>query len=71
MPDARLRYPKIRAGAWEQPVHRGYKMRCCDCALVHRVDFRVVLRGDRLRVLFRAFRDERATAASRRRRKRK
>jgi hypothetical protein len=27
---------------WLQPVRRGYLMACCDCGLVHRLDFRVV-----------------------------
>lgn len=47
---------------WIQPVMDGYKLRCCDCDLVHRMDFRV--EGDR--VQFRVLRDNRATAASRR-----
>jgi Zn-finger protein len=46
---------------WIQP-RRGYKMRCCDCRLVHELEFRV--RGSR--VQYRARRHERATAASRR-----
>ncbi len=40
----------------------GWKMRCCDCALVHDFDFRIV-KG---KLEFRASRDKRATAASRR-----
>lgn len=28
--------------AWIQPVKRGYLMACCDCGLVHRMDFRVI-----------------------------
>jgi hypothetical protein len=60
-----VRYEKPDAGEWVQPVRRGYKMRCCDCDLVHRMDFRIV-NG---RVQFRVFRDQRATAACRRKRK--
>lgn len=26
---------------WVQPVKRGYLMSCCDCGLVHRMDFRI------------------------------
>jgi len=37
-----VRFPKVKAGQWVQPVRRGYLMSCCDCALVHRMDFRVV-----------------------------
>lgn len=56
------RYHRPRRGEWVQPIRRGYKMACCDCGLVHRLDFRVV-NG---RVQFRVFRDNRATAAKRR-----
>ncbi len=62
-----MRYTKHKAGEWVSPVHKGYKLRCCDCGLVHKVDFRVVTRGSgRKDVEFRVFRDERATAAVRR-----
>lgn len=49
-------------GEWVQPVREGYKMQCCDCGLVHRVDFRI-REG---RVQFRVFRDSRATGQIRR-----
>ena len=29
---------------WIQPVKNGYLMGCCDCGLVHRMDFRIVSR---------------------------
>lgn len=47
---------------WVQPVKRGYLMACCDCGLVHRMDFRVVAG----RVQFRAQRAPRLTAQRRR-----
>ena len=55
------------AGKWVQPVRRGYKLRCCDCGLVHTLDFRVVryAGGARAKVQFRAWRDDRATSAIR------
>ena len=63
------RYKQPEAGEWVQPTPEGYKFACCDCGLVHRLDFRVV-RLPRVpheyRVQFRAFRDNRATAAVRR-----
>ncbi len=55
-------YEKPEAGEWVQPVRRGYKLACCDCGLVHRMDFRV-FRG---RPQFRAFRANRSTALMRR-----
>ena len=37
-----MKYKQVKAGDWEQPVRRGYKLCCCDCGLVHRVNFRIV-----------------------------
>jgi hypothetical protein len=54
-------YPKVRPGEWVQPIRRGYKCSCCDCGLVHRMNFRI--RSGR--VQFNAYRDNRATAAIR------
>lgn len=60
-------YAKPKAGEWVQPVRNGYRMMCCDCGLVHRLDFRLVKYGASRRVIrFRAFRDNRATANTRR-----
>ena len=47
---------------WIQPVTKGYKMGCCDCGLVHTLDFRV--KGGRAQ--FRVSRNNRSTAAMRR-----
>ncbi len=49
-------------GEWIAPKQRGFKDACCDCGLVHHMDFRVV-DGQ---IQFKAVRDERATAAMRR-----
>jgi hypothetical protein len=48
-------------GEWFRPIGK-YKCACCDCGLVHRMQFRIV-KGH---VEFRAWRDKRATAAKRR-----
>lgn len=58
-----MTYTKPQDGQWVQPIKRGYKLRCCDCGLVHRMDFRIV-KG---RVQFMAFRHARSTADFRRR----
>ncbi len=50
---------------WVQPIRKGYKMSCCDCGLVHAMDFRI----SRGRVQFRAKRNNRSTAMVRRWRK--
>lgn len=60
-------YTKYKAGEdgwteWVQPVRRGYKLSCCDCGLVHTMDFRV-RKG---RAQFRVSRNERSTAMVRR-----
>lgn len=57
-----MKYDEPQAGEWVQPIRRGYRLMCCDCGLVHTMDFRV-LKG---RVQFRVFRNNRATAAARR-----
>ncbi len=56
------RYPDVKDGEWVQPIRRGYKMRCCDCSLVHTIDFRI----HKGKIQLRPRRDERATAACRR-----
>ncbi len=56
------RYPKVSANEWVQPVRKGYRMACCDCGLVHEIDFRVVKR----RIQFRVRRNNRSTAMMRR-----
>lgn len=49
-------------GEWIEVPKRGFKEQCCSCALVHKVDYRVV-DG---KIQFRAIVDNRATAAARR-----
>jgi hypothetical protein len=62
------KYPKVQAGEWVSPVRKGYRMACCDCGLVHKMDFALIAwRNGGKKIIFRAYRDERATAAIRRR----
>lgn len=56
------KYIKPKPGEWIQPIRKGYKLACCDCGLVHKMNFRVAGKF----VQFQAFRDYRATAAVRR-----
>lgn len=62
---------------WIQPRHAKYLLRCCDCGLVHEMQFRVVkdeaasklIDPDKVvkgLVVFRARRNERATRNARR-----
>jgi hypothetical protein len=62
----RLKYVQVYNGEWIRPMPQtGHMMACCDCGLIHRMDFRVY-KG---KVVFRAYRDNRATANRRRRKK--
>ena len=40
-----MRYAKVADGTWVQPRMDRYYMKCCDCGLVHRMQFRVVFHG--------------------------
>jgi hypothetical protein len=57
-----MKFKKVEAGEWQQPIKRGYKMACCDCGLVHTVDFRIY-KG---KIQLRAFRNNRSTGQLRR-----
>jgi hypothetical protein len=58
----RVTYPVIAYGDWTRPRRRDFREQCCDCGLIHRLDFRIV-DG---KIEFRTRRDDRATAAARR-----
>jgi hypothetical protein len=58
----RVVYRVISYGEWARPRMRNFREQCCDCGLIHRLDFRI-MDG---RVEFRTRRDDRATAAARR-----
>jgi hypothetical protein len=57
-----VKYEEPKAGQWVQPVKKGYKLACCDCGLVHVLDFRIRNGNPQ----FRAFRNNRSTALLRR-----
>lgn len=52
-----------KPGEWQQPCHRGYLLACCDCGLVHTMNFRTY-KG---RPQFAVWRNKRATTAMRKR----
>jgi len=60
-------YKEPEEGEWVFPIMTGYKMSCCDCGLVHRLDFRVC-EDEPDRIEFRVYRDNRATGQIRRHR---
>ena len=57
-----MKYKKVYDNEWVQPVNTNYKMSCCDCGLVHNIDFRIY-EG---KIQLRARRNKRATSAIRR-----
>jgi hypothetical protein len=38
----RIRYSVISYGEWIRPRLRNFREQCCDCGLIHRLDFRIV-----------------------------
>ena len=61
-----MKYKQAYDGDWVKPnPQKGYKIVCCDCGLVHIINFRVV-KG---KVQFQPFRDNRATGQIRRHKK--
>jgi hypothetical protein len=61
----RPQYPAYQEGEWIAPKRHGYQLGCCDCGLVHRVNFRLVKYGRGLTIIFQAFRDNKATSTLR------
>jgi hypothetical protein len=51
---------------WVTPRRRDYRMMCCDCGLVHSLDFRIVSGYGGKQIQFRATRLDRSTSAARR-----
>lgn len=33
---------------WQTPIMKGYKMQCCDCGLIHEMEFEVIKEGKKL-----------------------
>lgn len=62
-------YPQVYDGEWVQPVRRGYRLQCCDCCLIHVINFRLKKHGKGFLIQLQAFRDDRATARQRKRQK--
>lgn len=67
----RKKYPAVEAGEWVVPRRKFYRLGCCDCGLVHKMEFKLVpsWHGGGKKILMRAWRDEKATAFLRTRKK--
>ena len=59
-----IKFVDAQSNKWIQPVRKRYLMMCCDCGLVHELDFRI----DKKHIQFRARRNERVTKVARRHR---
>lgn len=57
-----MRYEQVVDGVWVTPIHKNYKLICCDCGLVHDADFRM----HKGKIQFRVKRNNRSTALARR-----
>jgi len=57
------KYKRVVDGDWETPRMTGYKLMCCDCGLVHIINFKVI---NKKTIQLQAFRDNRSTGQSRR-----
>jgi hypothetical protein len=55
-------YYQVTDGEWIVVPKRGYKEQCCDCGLIHRLNFKIDERG---RIHIQTFRDHRATGGAR------
>ena len=56
-------YYHVTDGEWIEVPMRNHRDQCCDCGLIHRMNFRINNRG---RLEVQAFRDARATNGARR-----
>ena len=60
------KFYRVTDGEWVRPRRRKYKLACCDCGLVHTLDFRLIANKGGKSIEFRAFRNARSTALARR-----
>jgi hypothetical protein len=51
-----MRYQQVQDGEWVKPRMRAYFMKCCDCGLVHKMNFKIVRHKDRNHLFFKAHR---------------
>jgi hypothetical protein len=58
------KFKQVGPGEWQQPRMKNYFLQCCDCDLIHRMNFRVVIdRKGVARVQLQAFRVKRVQEA--------
>jgi len=62
-----MKYHQQKDGDWVQPRRKNYYMKCCDCGLVHALDFRLI--KDKLKRATIQFRARRVKTERQKRRK--
>jgi hypothetical protein len=60
-----MKYYRVTDGEWFEPEQQNHKLACCDCGLVHTINFRIK-KGN---VQMQATRNKRSTALIRRHKK--
>jgi len=53
-----MKFEQQKDGDWIRPIRRGYKIRCCKCGLIHRLNYKLKKEGKRNVIMFQAFREE-------------
>ena len=56
MTDEKHPFHQVKEGEWIQPSRNGYLTQCCDCGVVHRMNFRLVKKGSQRKIQLQAFR---------------
>lgn len=62
-------YLTTKAGEWQRPTKKNYRFACCDCGLVHLMEFKHIKWGRGRKIIFRAWRDITETDRLRKREK--
>lgn len=60
-----LKCKPLKDGEWETPRRKGYRLQCCDCGLIHVMDFRLVKYSGGRAIQFRAYRADKYGVAGR------
>ena len=60
------KYHIVMDGEWVHPKRKGYKLMCCDCGLIHTINFKLVKTAVGNMIYFQPIRDNRATGQARR-----
>lgn len=60
-----MKYYYQKDNEWVLPNQKNHKLGCCDCGLIHAIDFRIVTVSGKLEVQFRARRNSKLTKARR------